>query len=401
MNKLISHGAPVGVLAAGALAFALLYAARPEPEKKTEPPRPLTVFVEDVYRADTDLVVETTGEVRARTEVDIVAQVTGRITEVSPEFIEGGIVTAEAPLVRIEDIDYRLALSQARVRLAEAKLGLEQARADADVARKQLRDATTASDLALKRPHIAEAEARLAAARAAMEQAELEVSRTAISLPFDGRIRETNVNIGQFVTAGTRLGRAFSTESVEVRLPLHDDQLAAIGLPIGYVATPGKGPEVTFSARVAGRESHWRGRLVRLDASVDPKTRMIFGTARVDSPYTDNRSRHGMPMAVGLFVHAEIKGRRIENARVIPRQALRAGDRVYVVGRSGRLEIRDVDVAHSSETQAVIASGVSPGERVIVSSVRNPIEGMALEAMRQTDDDSAVADSRPPSSEET
>ncbi len=394
MNKIITFGAPVAVLAAGVGAFALLHAAKPEPEKKTESPRPLTVYVEDVHRADVDLLVKTAGEVRPRTEVNMVAQVGGRIMEVSPEFIEGGVVTAGTPLVRIEDIDYRLALSQAEVRLAEAELGLKQARADADVARKQLRNAATASDLALKRPQIAEAQARLTAARADMEQAKLNLARTAISLPFDGRISETSVDIGEFVTPGTRLGRAFSSHAVEIRLPLDDAQLASLGLPIGYVAEAGAGLGVNLNTTVAGREHHWRGRLVRLDASVDPQTRMIFGSVLVDAPYTENVSQSGMPLAVGLFVNAEIVGRRVENAFVIPREALRAGDRVYVVNDSGRLEIRDVEVTHSSETEAVIESGVSGGDQVIVSSVRNPIEGMSLEAARYTIDESAVADRR-------
>lgn len=394
MKKIITFGAPVAVLAAGIGAFALLHAAKPEPEKKTEAPRPLTVYVEDVHRANVDLLVKTAGEVRPRTEVNMVAQVGGRIAEVSPEFIEGGVVTAGTPLIRIEDIDYRLALSQAQVRLAEAELGLEQARADADVARKQLRNPSTASDLALKRPQIAEAQARLTAASADMEQAELNLARTAISLPFDGRISETSVDIGEFVTPGTRLGRAFSSHAVEIRLPLDDAQLASLGLPIGYVADAGTGLSVNLSTTVAGREHHWRGRLVRLDASVDPQTRMIFGSVLVDAPYTENVSQSGMPLAVGLFVNAEIVGRRVENAFVIPREALRAGDRVYVVNESGRLEIRDVEVTHSSETEAVIESGVTGGDQVIVSSVRNPIEGMSLEAARYTVDESAVADRR-------
>ncbi len=399
MNKLITFGAPVAVLGAGAIAFALLHATKPEPEKKTEPLRPLTVYVEDVHRTDLDLTVKTAGEVRPRTEVDLVAQVAGRVVEVSTEFTEGGLVKADVPLIRIEDVDYRLALSQARVRLAEAELGLKKAEADADVARKQLRNAAAASDLALKRPQIAEAEARLAAARADMEQAELNLSRTAISLPFYGRISETEVNIGEFVTPGTRLGRAFSTGAVEIRLPLDDAQLASLGLPIGYVAGGEPGLDVSLSAVVAGKEQFWKGHLVRLDASVDPATRMIFGSARVDSPYESNLSQEGMPLAVGLFVNAEIVGRRVENANVIPREALRAGDKVYVVNSSGKLEIRDVEVTHSSESEAIIATGVEPGEKVVVSSVRNPIDGMALEAMRYTIDESAVADRRAPRSQ--
>lgn len=386
----------MAVLAVGAGIFALLHATKPEPEKKTETPRPLSVFVEDVERADMDLVVSTSGEVRAKVQVDVIAQVAGRIVSVSNEFVEGGVVEPGETLITIENTDYELARTQARVRVAEAEVGVQQALADADVARKQLRNAANVSDLALKRPQVAEAEARLEGARADLEQARINLSRTQISLPFSGRITSKMVDIGQFVSPGTRLARAFATDTVEVRIPLSDSQLASLGLPIGYVAPEGQGLKVNLTAEVAGREQHWIGQLVRLDASIDSETRMLYGIAQVKSPYHENVSQLGMPLAVGLFVNAEIVGRRIQNGYVIPREALRAGNKVYLVNANGRLEIRDVLVTHSSAEEAIIESGVEANERVIVSSIRNPIEGMALEAMRYTFDESAIADRHTP-----
>ncbi|MCB1692450.1 MAG: efflux RND transporter periplasmic adaptor subunit [Pseudomonadales bacterium] len=395
MRKIITFGAPVAVLGVGAAIFAILELTKPAPEKKTEAARPLSVFVQDVEEANVDLLVSTSGEVRARTEVDIVAQVAGRIAAVSPEFMEGGVVEAGKALITIEDEDYRLSLSQAKARVAGAEVGLQQALADADVARKQLQGAKGASDLALRRPQVAEAEARLAAAKADLEQANLNLERTRISLPFNGRIRSKDVDIGQYVQPGTRLGRAFATDAVEVRIPLSDSQLASLDLPIGYVAPTGNEPKVNLSAQVSGHEQHWQGRLVSLDAAVDPETRMVYGITQVDSPYAESVSQLGMPLAVGLFVNAEIVGRRIENAVIIPREALRAGNKVFLV-HDGRLTIRDVTVTHSSNAEAVISSGVQAGEQVIVSSIRNPIEGMALEPMRYGFDESSIADHHMP-----
>lgn len=392
MNKLITYIAPIVVLVLGAGGYALLHWAKPAPEEKTEDPRPVSVFVEPVEQADVDLLVSTSGEVRASTVVDVVAQVAGRVVSVSPEFVEGGMVEPGIPLITIEDTDYRLALSQARVRVAEAERGVQQALADADVARKQLRDPENASPLALKEPHVAEAQARLIAARANLEQAHINLARTKIALPFKGRIMSKAVDVSQFVTPGTLLGRAFSTDRVEVRIPLSDSQLASLGLPIGYVVPEDQEIPVNISAEVAGREQHWRGRLIRLDAAIDPRTRMLYGIASVNSPYEDNVSQYGMPLAVGLFVKVEIVGRRVANAYVIPREGLRAGNKVFLVNAEGRLEIRDVSVTHSSPGEAVISDGVAEGDRVIVSSIRNPIEGMALQAMPYTFDESAIAD---------
>lgn len=368
------------MLGAGVGIFALLQANKPTPEKREQGPRPITVFVE---RVDTDRVtldVVTQGEVRSRVAIDMVAEVSGRVVEVSREFLEGGAVEPGAVLIQIEDTDYQLALSQAEARVAEARVALDLALADADVARKQLRGTPNPSDLALKKPQVAEARAGLKAAEADLQQARVNLQRTSVSLPFTGRIAETYVDLGQYVTAGTPLGSAFATDKVEVRLPITYDQLSALGLPIGFVAEPGEGLPVTFSAEVAGRNQEWQGELVRLDASIDRATRTLYAVAEVEDPYGANRSSSGMPLAVGLYVTASIHGQVLENAVRIPRRALRAGDTVYVLGENNTLDIRAVSVTHSSPDYAVIDRGITAGEKLIISTIRNPIPGMALQA---------------------
>jgi len=377
--------APVLVIGLGMGSFALLHAAKPEPEKKEEIPRPLSVFVKEVQRQDVSLEVMTGGEVRPRTEVNIVSQVGGRIVDVSREFTEGGRVSPGAVLITIEDTDYQLAVSQTEARVAEAEVGVQQAMADADVARKQLRNSKDASPLALKKPQVAQAQASLKGAEAAHQQAKLNLSRTKISLPFNGRISQKMVDVGQYVGPGSTLAVAFSTDRVEVRIPLSDSQLESLDLPIGYISEDG-GRDVDFNAVVAGHEHHWAGKLVRLDASVDTNTRMLYGIAEVEDPYGANVSVHGMPMAVGLYVNAQIEGKKVASAHVIPRSALRAGDTVYLVNSEGFLEVRQVDVTHSTDTEAVIKNGLVEGELVIVSSIRNPIAGMALEALESGED---------------
>jgi RND family efflux transporter MFP subunit len=282
--------------------------------------------------------------------------------------------------VQIEDTDYRLALSQAEAQVAAASVALDLAIADADVARKQLRGVSNPSDLALKKPQVAEARAVLKAAEADLEQARINLARTRVSLPFTGRIAETYVDLGQYVTAGTPLGRAFATDRVEVRLPVTYDQLAALGLPIGFVAETGEGLDVTFEAEVGGITQQWEGELLRLDASIDRATRTLYAMAEVDDPYGANRSASGMPMAVGLYVTATIHGRELDAAVRIPREALRAGDTIYVLNDSDQLDIRKVSVTHSSPDFAVIGDGVKPGDRLITSTIRNPIPGMSLQA---------------------
>ncbi|MFT5710239.1 MAG: RND family efflux transporter MFP subunit [Halioglobus sp.] len=368
---------PILVLASSIGAYAILHAAKPPPEKSEEGPRPISVYTQSVRQEPVSLKVTTQGDVRARTQIDLVTQVGGRVVWVSSQFTEGGEIEPGASLLKIEDEDYRLALSQAKANVAEAKVGVEQALADADVARKQLRNTPNPSPLALKKPQVAQAQSRLVAARANLDQSSLNLQRTSVSLPFKGRLISTRVDVGQYVTPGTIIGRAFATKVVEIRLPLNDSQLSALGLPIGYTAPEGEELDVNFSAEVAGKIQQWHGKLLRLDASIDPATRMLYASAMVLDPYGKNISSGGMPMAVGLFVEAEISGRELPNAYTIPRSALRAGELVFLI-KEGQLEVRKVTVTHSSSARAIISEGLALGEKVIVSPIRNPIQGMAL-----------------------
>ena len=193
----------------------------------------------------------------------------------------------------------------------------------------------------------------------------------------------TRVDIGQFIAPGTIIGRAFGTEVVEIRLSLNDAQLASLALPIGFTAKPGEGLPVALTARVAGQQQSWVGKLVRLDASIDPKTRLLYAIAEVSDPYGANVSDKGMPLAVGLYVNAAIEGRELVDAVSIPSSALRAGGIVFLVTEAGRLEIRQVEVAHAGAQQIIIASGLDAGEQVVISAIRNPIKGMALAALSQ------------------
>ena len=391
-QKIIKVLAPVAILLIGIAAFVGLEASKPEPEKKEEAIRPMSVYVEHAKQSNISLKVSTQGEVRARTEVSLVAQVAGRITSISSEFTEGGIVSPGVTLINIEETDYRLAVSQAQAVVAEAEVGVQEALARANVARKQLQNAKKASPLALKQPQVAQAKAKLKAATASLSIAELNLQRTKISLPFTGRITEKSVDIGQYVSPGTSLGSAFATNVVEVRIPLDDDELASLDLPIGFVANGENPIAVNLSAIVAGQMQFWRGELVRLDASIDSKTRTLFGQVEINSPYGENVSQNNMPLAVGLYVKAEIQGRNINDAIIIPRDALRAGNTVFVINAESRLDIRTVEVVHSTAKEAIIGSGIVANEQVIVSSIRNPIPGMRISALENSiDNASAIA----------
>ena len=377
---------PLAVLFVGIGIFILLDTIKPIPEIAAELPRPLRVYTELVRQSSLQLRVDTQGEVRASIRSDIVNQVAGRIVEVSPEFIEGGRFAPNEMLLAVEDVDYHFAVDEAEARLASAKVELVQTLADADVTRKQMAGVKNPSPLSMKKPQVARAQAAFEAAEANLSLAKINLKRTRISLPYAGRVASTHVDLGQFISPGKLVAKVFGTDKVEIRLPITDSQLGALGVPIGFVAEEGRGLLVKFSATVAGQSHCWLGRVARLDAAIDPDTRVIYGTAEVSDPYDVDLANGQVPLAVGLFVDAVILGRTINSAMSIPSAGLRAGDRVFILSETGTLDIRNVRVIYRNSEKAVLASGVKAGEQVIVSAIRNPISGMRLEAISNRDD---------------
>jgi RND family efflux transporter MFP subunit len=370
---------PLLVLLSGVGIVVLLDVTAPKPEIAIEAPRPIRVHTQAAAVATNQLTVQTNGDVRATLRSDLVAQVAGRITEVSDEFVEGGRFLAGETLLRIEDTDYQAALNEAEARVAAAKVDLETAHADADVARKQLAGVEKPSPLALKKPQVTRAQLALEAAQSGLSLAKTNLERTKITLPYAGRLRGTSVDLGEYVGPGKVLASAFGTDRVEVRLPLTDNQLGALGVPIGYRAPSGGGLAVDLTAKVAGEQRLWTGRVERLDAAIDPETRVIYATAVVNKPYDLTGAPTQMPLAVGLFVEAAIAGRILTDTIGISSDGLRAGDRVFILDANGQLEIRAVEVIHSNTRETFLAGGIAEGEAVIISAIRNPIPGMALE----------------------
>ncbi len=379
---------PVGVGLAGIAAYVLLQVTKPQPAPSVQPPRPISVEVVPAVRTTTRPTVVAFGEVRPGIRTQLVAQVGGKITSIAPAFIEGGRFDPNDVLLTIEDTDYRAAVDERRARVAAAQVDLEQALADADVARKQLAGQKSPSPLALKKPQVARAESALKAAETALALAITNLERTRISLPFAGRVESQSADLGQYVNPGKVLGSVFGTDVAEVRIALTTNQLSALGIPIGFDGAEVGGLPTTLSASLGGVVYRWQGALTRLDAAIDPTTRTVYGTVQVQDPYGLAQSTSGMPLAVGLYVDAEIEGRLVADGIQIAAEGLRAGDEIFVLDGEGLLDIRQVDVIHRSRHSALLASGVEAGEQVIVSAIRNPVRGMRLEAM----DTEAVAD---------
>jgi len=393
MSRIISIIFTVIILVGlGVIAFMTVQILKPEPEQADEKFAGLSVFSEQVSMADLDFAVSAQGEVRPQREIIVAPQISGRIEYVSPDFLDGGFIRKGQVLVRLEVADYQLAVVRAQSGVASAEQRLAREQAEAEIARQDLINLgiTDSSPLARREPQLAEARASLESAKAQLADAELALGRTAVVAPFDGRVREENVDVGQFASPGQSLGRVFATDIVEVALPITDDELGQLGLPLAFAETStAPGPEVTFRASVAGAPRTWTGRVTRTSAAVNAQTRLINVIAELQDPYGAGAD-DGAPMAPGLFVNAEIAGTKIENLLVAPRSAIRSGNNIFIGDpEAGQLRIYPVDMVFSSPNGAWFRSAdVAVGDLAITSPIRGSNNGMSVTILERLEDGS-------------
>lgn len=341
---------PLGIVLAGVAVLAVLVFAKPKPAAAppAEDAAKLELPVLAAKPGTQRLVVNAQGTVLPRREIDLVAQVSGQIVSVEPAFVDGGFFSAAERLIQIDDREYQAELLRARALVAEAQKVLAEEQGRSRQAQKEWRDLgnTNTNDLFLRKPQLAAAEANLQAAQGEVARAELNLQRTRINVPFDGRIKQTWADLGQYVSIGTRLATVYDSRVVEIRLPLTEQQAALVELPLNTTSqATEKTIPVKISGSVAGVQHEWSGVLTRTDAFVDADSRMYFAVVEVNSPFAD------VPLLPGLFVTAEIQGKEMQEVSVLPRSALYERDKVLVVDAENKTRTENVKVLRKTDTQ--------------------------------------------------
>lgn len=395
IRRLVAFAAPVVVIVGGVGLFSLMLATGNQAKEKGEPPHPPAVQFAVAHARPTTISISVQGETRPRYEATLAAQVAGRIVWVSPKFAEGGSFNEGETLARIDDADYRLAVVRARSQVAQAEEALAREEAEAELARQdwQSLGRGEAPPLAVREPQLAQARAALAAAQASLRSAELDLARTNIRAPFTGRMRDRRANVGDYVGPGTPVAVMFSTEAMEIRVPLTDADLASMRVPVGFSATASNpGPAAHVSIVSGGRIRTWEGRLVRVEASVDSRTRLVYGLVEVRDPFA---ASHAAPLAPGMFVTVRLEGSSSETLVAAPRSALKRNEFVYVVTPDNTIDIRAVRPAQTTDDEVLFREGIADGERVVVSVLTSPRQGMAVTPIDRAGESAAAAPTQP------
>lgn len=380
---------PLVALGVGILGVVLLVVTTPElVEKPPEVITPVVTVIEAVPRSY-ELRVRTNGTVSARTESDLVPQVSGLVVWRSPQLVSGGFFEEGDVLLEIEKVDYEVGLERARATLARAES--EQARARKELDR--LRDLATrgvasASQLDDAERAAAVAVAGVREARAAVAQAERDLERTTLRAPYTGRARRASVDVGQVVNRGVAVATLYATDRAEVRLPIADQELAFLDLAAARAGAEAgdnhAGPVVVLRARFAGIEREWDARVVRTEGEIDPRSRMVNVVAEIDDPYGDAADGRS-PLAVGLFVEAEIGGRTVDGVVVAPRAAMRDHHHIVVVDGEDRLRLRRAEVVRRERLEVVLAADTfTAGDRIVTTPLETVVDGMRVRPVHRT-----------------
>jgi multidrug efflux system membrane fusion protein len=363
--------APVLLVLGALLVVFLMDMFKVQPTKAEVSEAALAVKTQILNRTEVTLSVDSQGTIRPRTRTTLISEVSGTILEVSDQFIVGGTFKQGDILMRLDPVDYEVALQRAKAQLISKNALLELEKARVVQAKKEWemtgRPESEAPTLALRAPYLAEAEANILQAQAEVKQARTKLQRATIRAPYAGMV------------SVSRLGETFAIEFVEVRLPLTAKDLFRMD-PRSF-QTMDIGNKVVLSGSVNGRSADWSATIVRSEGVVDELNRSQYLVARVSDPYGLNKPllTSAPPLLVGTFVTAKLPGKALKGVFKVPRSALLQGSRVALVDEMQKLQIRAVKVIFNDEGYYYISEGLKDGVEVIVSALGTPIEGLKVE----------------------
>ena len=370
-------------LITGSIAIAIImHVLKPVPEKLQMPQASVAVKIQHVEKVDVPLTIESQGTITAKTRTLLTSEVSGSILEVSDRFISGGIFSRGDTLMQIDTSDYDVALQRAEAQLISRQAALEFEKARAYQAKKEWamtgKAESEAPPLALRKPFLSEAKALVLQAEAELKQSKLKLSRTTIRAPYDGMVSQKLADIGQYLTPGTPLGEIFSIDVAEVRLPLTEKDLSMMS----NLNQKSKiiDHEILLEGSINGSKGQWIAKLHRFEGEVNEVSRSQFVVANIADPYHLNSSSGtSIPLLVGTFVRAFIPGRIVKNIYKVPRSSLIENAIVGTVDETDHLRLTEVDILFSDDQFFYVESGLSDGDRLIVSALGTPIEGIKLE----------------------
>ena len=393
-QRLLALGLIVLLLLTGFMISRHLLKTRPQAKRKAPKKMETLVKVVKVMPTAENVRIEAPGRVIAARQITLKARVSGQLVYLHPDFIPGGVIKKGEILLKLDDTDYQLELRRKEDALALAQADLRIEEGSQTVALKEWELITSLSDdidtssrdLALRKPHLIKAKARIASAETALERARVDLERTVIRAPFNLVVRDENVDLGLQVTPVSTLATLAATDVFWAEISLPVTKLAWFDLP----EKPGKGKSGAPATKVllhSLSQPSLTGKIITLTPDLDKDGLMARLLVAITDPL--GLQKKHPPVLLGSFVTAEIIGRKLENVYRIPRAALQENDLLLIADKDDRLVAKPVTVAFYGVDSVLVDSGLHPGDRLIVSNLAAPINGMPLKIAGATSEAAA------------
>ncbi|GLS83073.1 efflux RND transporter periplasmic adaptor subunit [Paraferrimonas haliotis] len=380
MPLLIRRSLPFIIVIVFFALAAVLVASKEQPKVEPKVATVPIIEVAEVKLRNIHFNINSYGTVKPKIQTQLVAEVSGRLVEVSDNFVAGAMVQKGDILARLEPADYQADLMQAQASLAQAKARLEEEIAQGQVAKENWRGVTSQvpTELALRKPQLKQEQANVKFAEAALARAQRNLERTIIRAPFDGLVKARSVDLGQFINTGVNLGRLYDTRIAEIRLPLTSDELAYLE----SMSNPDT--SVTLTTELAGLERQWNAKITRSEGVIDEENRMVYLVADLQDPYLRlNPNSHEAPLKFGSFVTAQIKGRPLNNVAIVPRHLVKKG-RIATINGNNEVEFKNVRVARADLDSIYIDEGLQNGDRIAKTVLNVMEDGMKVEVLGES-----------------
>ena len=403
------------ILVAFAIAITLV-TMRPKAERQTPVEKGRLVEVFPAKSEDVQMVVESFGTVMPRESLKLVAQVRGPVVDINLAFREGGFVKKGTKLIQIDPRTYDLEAKRRRVQIRQSEAELKRLKqevvnlesrvkiAESDVtlakneylrlkklisrkviAQSQLDKTEQAylgsqerlqaleNQLALIGPQKEQLIAARDMAEVMYQQAKLDLERSSIEAPFDGWVLQKAIEVGQYVNIGQQLGSIYRAGEldIEVYIPVKDFKW----FPVDMGERTQVEADIVYNN--TGEERFWNGRVARIKAKMDERTRTLPMVIEVEDEAKHDKQNHSFRLRPGMFVTIKIKGKQIKDVFVLPRYVVYPGDVVYTV-KDNRLEINTVSILRSYKDAVIVKDGLSEGDQIVKTPLSGAVDGMSV-----------------------
>lgn len=356
-----SKALSIGIFIGGVGAALMVMVSEPERENDTVQQSSLAVEISELQRSSYRLRIPAWGYVEPREFIEIHPQVSGMVNYVSQSVFSGALITTGDHLFHIEEKEYHNRLQESLAKTVQIRQALEIEKGKQAIARQEYlmlentsRNNTLNKELVLRLPQLKEKEALLKENEAKLAQSQLDYDRTRIVSPCTGVILDDNVAVGQVVAKDYSALRVGCTEKYHI--PAHYSSRYTIDLSSEKV-------EIEIQNR------WYTGSIKGQVPYIHPQMRQKMILVELDSQES---------LLLNSYASLFVSGQYYNNAFLIPKEALRRENTVWLLSDSNTLMVRKVEVIAEDRRYAVVLEDLEQGDRLILSHIAQPIQGMVL-----------------------